>query len=152
MRRESELACDDVVLSVGVTGHTYAIHLLALARAVRTHHREWVPAPAMARPSNIERRVTAMLNPHLDRSCVTRVGRIAAVGAAVGVAVVVSSLTLGAQSASYSGVVIDQAGHPIPMPTLRLTDRRRETSRASRETRQDALRSRASILEPIALS
>ena len=137
MRRESELACDDVVLSVGVTGHTYAIHLLALARAVRTHHREWVPAPAMARPSNLERRVTAMLNPHLDRSCVTRVGRIAAVGAAVGVAVVVSSLTLGAQSASYSGVVIDQAGHPIPMPTLRLTDRetRDQQSVAGDETR-----------------
>ncbi|MGH6690551.1 MAG: M56 family metallopeptidase, partial [Gammaproteobacteria bacterium] len=62
LRQESEQACDDAVLRLGVGGTAYAGHLLDLARAFRAHRRVWLPAPAIARPSSLERRVRAMLN------------------------------------------------------------------------------------------
>ena len=67
LRQESEQAADDVVLHAGVDGSEYAAHLLDLARAF-SRHRPWMPAPAIARPSSLERRVRAMLNVRIDRT------------------------------------------------------------------------------------
>ena len=52
LRRESEQACDDVVLGTGVEAPTYAGHLLQLARAGRSSTYGWVAAVPMARPFN----------------------------------------------------------------------------------------------------
>ena len=71
LRRESEHACDDAVLGLGVEGTEYASHLLELARAFRQHRHTFLPAPAMARPSSLERRVSAMLNRSLNRTPLT---------------------------------------------------------------------------------
>ena len=57
LRRESEQAADDLVLAHGVAPATVATHLVELAREVRKHRRTWLPAPALARPSQLERRV-----------------------------------------------------------------------------------------------
>ena len=62
LRLESEHACDDEVMSRGVDGTDYATHLIELARALNQRRHMWFPAPAMARPSSLERRVRAMLN------------------------------------------------------------------------------------------
>ena len=62
LRLESEHACDDEVMSRGVEGTDYATHLIELARALNQRRHMWFPAPAMARPSSLERRVRAMLN------------------------------------------------------------------------------------------
>ena len=62
LRLESEHACDDEVMSRGVEGTDYATHLIELARALNQRRHIWFPAPAMARPSSLERRVRAMLN------------------------------------------------------------------------------------------
>ena len=67
LRRESEYACDDMVLDHGIGGTSYATHLIDLARTFSVHGRTWLPAPSIARPSTLERRVRAMLNPHTDR-------------------------------------------------------------------------------------
>ena len=123
LRHESELACDDSVLRQGVEGTTYAIHLLALARVVTEQKRVWLPAPAVARPTNLERRVAAMLNPRLNRDRVSRLGRVGATLAFVAVAVVVAGLTGAAQSGSVSGVVLDQTGRAIPAASVSLTER-----------------------------
>ena len=72
LRRESEQAADDVVLSQGVEAAACAAHLVELAREVRRHRRTWLPGPALARPSHLERRVSNMLNPRTDRRPMTR--------------------------------------------------------------------------------
>lgn len=75
LRIESEHACDDVVLGLGTGGASYASHLVALAQSFRVHGRTWLPAPSIARLSTLERRVRAMLNPHLNRRLVSNVLR-----------------------------------------------------------------------------
>ena|SRR5579862_9503661 len=67
LRQEGERACDDSVLNCGITPSDYAHQLLELARTFESSSRVWAAALAFARPSNLERRFTAMLNPSMDR-------------------------------------------------------------------------------------
>jgi TonB family protein len=78
--RESEHACDDVVLNLGMDGEAYASHLLEIARAARVPQRAWTPTVAMARPSHLERRFAALLNPEENRRGVTRRSVVAVSG------------------------------------------------------------------------
>ena len=84
LRRESEHAADDLVLASGVPATTCAAHLVELAREVRKHQRTQLPAPAMARPSHLERRLSAMLNPRTNRRLMTRPARFREPGRARG--------------------------------------------------------------------
>jgi beta-lactamase regulating signal transducer with metallopeptidase domain len=68
LRLEAELACDDAVLLRNINGHEYASHLLDLARSLNTTNRAWSAVLTMARPSTLERRFAAMLNPELNRN------------------------------------------------------------------------------------
>src|SRR5262249_6176158 len=75
LRRESEHACDDAVLNLGVERTLYAEELVRLARTFTVYRRStsaWAAAPAMARPSSLERRVRAMLKGHGNRAPITR--------------------------------------------------------------------------------
>ena len=90
LRLESEQATDDVVLHAGIDGSEYAAHLLDLARAF-PRHRPWLPAPAIARPSSLERRVRAMLNVRVNRAPVTRAARLGIVAALSAVAIAIAS-------------------------------------------------------------
>ena len=83
LRLESEHACDDEVMRRGVEGTDYATHLIDLARALNQRRHMWFPAPAMARPSSLERRVRAMLNNGLDRGSISGGTRAAIFAAAV---------------------------------------------------------------------
>ena len=123
LRQESELACDDVVLSNAAVGTSYATHLLDLARSAPKHRQVWLPAPAIVRPSKLEQRIAAMLNPNLDRTRGSSIGRTGAALAFVVVAVLAAGLTSGAQSTNISGTVLDQAGHAIPGAEVILTNR-----------------------------
>ena len=102
LRRESEHAADDLVLTRGVPAATCARHLVELAREVRKHRRTWLPAPAMARPSNLERRVSAMLSSHTNRRPLTRFARFGSLGVLVPASIVVAALPVGPVSASRS--------------------------------------------------
>ena len=103
LRCESEHAADDLVLARGVPADTCATHLVELAREVRKHRWTWLPASAMARPSNLERRVSTMLNPRTNRRPLTRFARFGSVGVLVPASVVVAGLQVGPVSASRSG-------------------------------------------------
>jgi beta-lactamase regulating signal transducer with metallopeptidase domain len=81
---ESERACDDAVLEAGVDAPTYATHLLEVAKGRSGYRRGFSPAPAIASPSHLERRVKAILNARLNRRPLTRLGRVAIVIAVVG--------------------------------------------------------------------
>ena len=99
LRLESEHACDDAVLRLGVAAPDYACQLLDLARLFRQKHRSFFPAPAMARPSDLERRVRVMLNARMDRSPVSRVsGWLVALGL-VALTVPIAGLSLSAGGA-----------------------------------------------------
>jgi len=44
LRYESERACDDAVMNMGVTSHVYAAELLEIARSFGRHRQAWLPA------------------------------------------------------------------------------------------------------------
>jgi beta-lactamase regulating signal transducer with metallopeptidase domain len=123
LRRESEHACDDAVLGLGVEGTEYASTLLALARAFRQHRRSFFPAPAMARPSSLERRVSAMLNRRLNRTPLTRSSGIAIVIGLLAVALPIAGLVASAQATgSFSGQLVDTIGRILPDTPMVLSD------------------------------
>ncbi len=125
LRLESEHACDDEVMNYGVAGSDYAGHLIELARALNHRRYTWLPAPAMARPSSLERRVRAMLNDRLNRTPITGTTRAAVFAALLAMTVAVAA----AQSAyfSFSGTVSDESGRGVPGTTLVLTNEQRQT-------------------------
>jgi len=122
LRHEGERACDDEVLAVGVRPDVYAEHLIEIARAHR--HTPWAVVVPMARPSTLERRVTAMLSTRIDRRTPGR--GVVAVTAAVVVAVmvVVAGLTVSAQSDALSveGTIFDPTGGVLPGANVALVD------------------------------
>jgi TonB family protein len=131
LRRDSEQACDDAVLSLGVEGPEYATHLLDLARAFESRRPVWLPAPEMARPSSLEGRIRAMLNNGIDRQPVARRASLVAVIAILAVTVAVAA----AQTfATLSGSVFDPTNSILPEVTLVLTN---VESKAKHEVRSD---------------
>jgi TonB family protein len=119
LRRESEHACDDIVLELGTGGTAYASHLVDLARCFSAHGRTWLPAPSIARPSTLERRVRALLNPQLDRHPVSMQRRFAVAAMLLAIALPIAAATQA--PAAPSGVVEDPSGRPLADATVRLT-------------------------------
>jgi hypothetical protein len=123
LRLESEQACDDAVLKMGVEGSTYATELVDLARAFRSQRQMFLPAAAIARSSSLERRVRAMLNVRLNRDPITRSASIAAAIVLVVLAVLIAGFGASAQSFStVSGSIVDPLGRVVPGVTLTLSN------------------------------
>ena len=120
LRQESEQACDDVSSAAGITAPDYAEHLLELARTLNSSQRGWSVALAMARPSNLERRFIAMLNPSLNRDNVTTKARMATILVAVCLLLPLAALRAPAQQMAgrFVGTVYDPSGGAIPNATL----------------------------------
>jgi TonB family protein len=80
--RESLKACeraaDDLVLLAGERASDYAGHLLEVARAMQARPPMARGALAMARRSQLEGRLLAILDPHVPRQTVARVSTLAA--------------------------------------------------------------------------
>lgn len=119
LRAESEQACDDRVLAHGITGANYASHLVDLARSFRAHGRTWLPAPSMASPSTLERRVVAMLNANINRLPITRWRRFATALVLIAAALPVAAASSGA--GAPGGVLRDPSGRVLPAATVRLS-------------------------------
>ena len=68
LRAERERACDDFVLAAGEKGADYAAHLLDIARTMRHRRMHALVGLAMARPSQLEGRLLALLDPAIRRS------------------------------------------------------------------------------------
>ena len=62
LRSERERACDDLVLAAGLRGSEYAQHLLDIARSASGGRVMSAAALAMARPSELEGRLLAILD------------------------------------------------------------------------------------------
>lgn len=79
MRAERERACDDFVLAAGEKGPDYAAHLLDIAKTAQNRRMFPLVGLAMARPSQLEGRLLAILDPAIRRSSTlyTRVASLA---------------------------------------------------------------------------
>ena len=66
--RERELACDDLVIATGTSGADYASHLIDIARALKPSREPAMAALAMARSSELEGRLIALLETRPRRS------------------------------------------------------------------------------------
>jgi TonB family protein len=114
LRRESEHACDDLVLAAGVAPQAYAGHLLQIARAGRSDYR-WVPAVPMARRSSLERRIAAMLNGARNRRALSSRSLVLS-----GVVLAVAMLSAAAvhteqtRSGQLVGTIYDGSGAVMP--------------------------------------
>ncbi|MCC6243234.1 MAG: M56 family metallopeptidase [Gemmatimonadaceae bacterium] len=83
MEREREHACDDVVLRSGVAPVRYADELLSVVRELRNPTPSAFATLAMARSSDIESRLKALLNPTATRHRLSRPALVAMSTAAV---------------------------------------------------------------------
>jgi len=140
LRLESERACDDAVISGGVQSSAYATHLLGLARALN-HRHALFPATAMARPSSLHKRVTAMLNDCQNRSPMSRFARVATV---VTLVVIAAAIAAAQVFATFSGLLADPQGAVLPGVHVTL-------SNADRQTKYDAQSNRRGEFEFVGL-
>src|SRR5206468_8530889 len=116
-----ERACDDQVLDAGTRASVYASDLLAIAQAIgRSEHLD-TAALAMARRSQLEGRLLAILDPRQRRGAV---GRIAFAGS-----VLVAAAGIGVLAAARPAQSRLQA--EPEMVTLAVSD---ETASATRAT------------------
>jgi TonB family protein len=118
LRQESEHACDDAVLEMGVEAPEYAAHLLDLARAfshIRSR-RSLFPAPAMARRSHLERRVRAMLNARVDRRPLSRRTAVAIVVGVLAITVSIAGVMASSDVPKPPRMLAFSAMMPPPAP------------------------------------
>jgi len=78
LRAECERACDDNVVSLGTPAAEYAAHLLEVARSARAFGAAGFLSVAMARPSQLEGRLLAVLSESRRRVRLSRRARPAA--------------------------------------------------------------------------
>jgi len=129
LRSESERACDDSVLNSGVDPSHYANQLLELARTLKNAHRGWSTALAIARPTNLERRFIAMLNPNLNRGGISRRTGLLLKAAALCLLLPLAALRLPGQNLSgkFTGTIFDPSDGAIPNATIVMTNHKANT-------------------------
>jgi TonB family protein len=115
--RESELACDDAVLRLGVDSRDYASHLLDIAQSLRRTQTGW--AVAIARPSDLEKRFAALLQAKMNREAISP-GRVAFIAlATLGVLVPFAAIQVShAASAPNLSAVVAPAVDQYTSPPL----------------------------------
>lgn len=132
LRRESEHACDDAVLRLGVTPSDYALHLVDVARSCRGSALPVAAVMPMARPSSLERRIAAMLNPRLGRQALSRRAVAVTVVGLVGMTLPTAAFRVAqAGSLALSGVIYDPSGGVLPEAALSLEDERQNKWQAT---------------------
>jgi TonB family protein len=120
LRQESERACDDAVLLSGVAPSQYASQLLDLARTLENSGRAWSTALAIARPSNLERRFAAMLNPSINRRHLSIRTKVLVPFLALTLLTPLAALRLTAQNRAgkTTGSIHDPSGAGVPNATI----------------------------------
>jgi TonB family protein len=129
LRQESERACDDAVLRTGTAPSLYASQLLDLARTLESPGRAWSTALAIARPSNLERRFEAMLNPSLNRRHLSTKAKLFVPLFGLCLLLPLAALRLPAQNRAgkTSGSVHDPSGAGIANATIVMTNHEANT-------------------------
>jgi TonB family protein len=129
LRQESERASDDAVLRSGIAPSNYASQLLDLARTLENTGRAWSTALGIARPSNLERRFAAMLNPSIDRNRLSLRTRLFVPFFALCLLFPLAALHLTAQNLSgkTSGSIHDPSGTGVANATIIMSNQGTKT-------------------------
>jgi TonB family protein len=129
LRQESERASDDRVLLSGIAPSHYASQLLDLARSLENSGRAWSSALAIARPTNLERRFAAMLNPSVNRRRLSLQAKFLIPLLAAGILVPLAALRLPAQNLSgrTSGSIHDPSGTGVANATIIMSNHEAKT-------------------------
>ncbi len=127
MRIERERACDDVVLLAGARASDYAGHLLEIARGLRIPIAAATAALAMARPSQLEGRLVAILDPDRRRRGPGRraagVAMLATIVAVVPMAMLRLGTRANAATAPEQGPIAGQPAADDPAARMTVTGR-----------------------------
>jgi TonB family protein len=100
LRIESERACDDAVLNLGVEGTDYAAQLIRVARATAGRDARIGLAPAASRARGLERRIAATLDARVDRTPLSGFAGVIAAALFVGTALPIAGFGQPPSSAS----------------------------------------------------
>lgn len=122
LRSEREQACDDLVLGAGTRNSEYAMHLLDIARDFRKPVLPSLATVSMARPSQLEGRLLAILDASRSRRVPTprrATGALLAVAALVlPVAAIQPSARPVANLSDLQGIELDDGTVETEMPTV----------------------------------
>jgi len=129
LRHESERASDDAVLRSGIAPSHYASQLLDLARTLENSSRAWSTALAIARPSNLERRFAAMLNPSINRRTLSAKTRLLVSLLALCFLLPLAALRLPAQNLAgkTTGTIHDPSGTGVANATIIMSNHEANT-------------------------
>lgn len=115
-RVERERACDAAVLSTGTSASSYANHLLEIARSRMEPAWSSLPAVAMARHSQLEGRLLAILDPRARRTA-TRIGAWLAGVATIAVVLLLAAVEPSARATPGAGDGVEPAVSALPAAT-----------------------------------
>jgi beta-lactamase regulating signal transducer with metallopeptidase domain len=104
LRAECERACDERVLEMGTPATDYAAHLLDVARFARSFGASSIVSVAMARPSQLEGRLLAVLRATPGRGHASGRSRVLGISFAAGALVAVSAFSPVAKDAPLRGL------------------------------------------------
>jgi TonB family protein len=110
VHRESELACDDAVLRLGVDAKDYATHLFEIARSFCRSAETWPPTLAMARQSALEKRFATLLKSRLNRNALSTKKTVIVTAAALSLVIPVAAMHV--SDAETISAVVDQYTTP----------------------------------------
>jgi TonB family protein len=129
LRQESERASDDAVLRSGIAPSHYASQLLDLARTLENSGRAWSTALAIARPSNLERRFAAMLNPSINRRRLSPKAKLLIPFVALCFLLPLAALRLPAQNfaGKTTGTIHDPSGTGVANATIIMSNHEANT-------------------------
>jgi HEAT repeat protein/beta-lactamase regulating signal transducer with metallopeptidase domain len=113
LRMERERACDDQVLDAGTKASDYADHLLDIARRLRSAKCSSLAAVAIARRSQLEGRLLAILDPSVRRRGLSRVGSVA-----VGLVVACIILPLASLRPSAQASQLAEGAAPVALKSV----------------------------------
>jgi beta-lactamase regulating signal transducer with metallopeptidase domain len=112
LRAECERACDDRVVSLGTSPTEYASHLLEVARSARAFGAPGFLSVAMARPSQLEGRLLAVLSESRRRVGLSRVTRYVATIVSLFVLLPLAAFTPVGRPASAIGTSASMSSPP----------------------------------------
>ena len=116
MRAERERACDDHVLAAGTKASDYAHELLDIVSGLR--EPELAAALAMARRSQLEGRVLAVLNPAVPRGSVSRRAALIFAVLTLGVVLPLSALRPAQQAGTPAAKSTQKKPSPASTPAI----------------------------------
>jgi beta-lactamase regulating signal transducer with metallopeptidase domain len=118
-RTAQEQACDDLVLRAGASTQGYAMQLLEAARCVQSGILRHAPVLAMASPSMLERRLSAIMDDTRDRRPLGRGAWFAGIGSGLILLMTCAALQVRAQEKDKNRAPALPDGDPPAQVELR---------------------------------